>query len=321
MPQNDRFTVVIAEGGVSNPEDLRARFGDRTSIAVGPISTPDEVAALTDGADAIVVALHPLREQHIAALSPSVKVIARMGVGLDTIDVEAARARDIAVIYQPNYATNEVADQAASMALASWRRLGNADHLIRERGWATSAQVGPVHALQDSTLGVLGSGRIGRAVIDRLRPFVARVLAFDAYPDATLDGVEWAPDVASLLEASDLVTLHLPLLESTRHIINAAAIDRMKDGAVLVNVSRGGLVDEQALADALGTGKLGAAGVDVFEQEPLPGASPLRSAPNLLLSPHVAWYSIESGLRLTTWSMEDVIQWLSAGTLRNGSLA
>lgn len=184
-----------------------------------------------------------------------------------------------------------------------------------------STEIGPVHALQDSTLGVLGFGRIGRAVVRRLSPFVARVVVFDAFADRSLDAVEWMNSADELLEVSNLLTLHLPRLESTHHIIDSRAIHLMPDGAVLVNVSRGGLVDEDALAQALTSGKLAGAALDVFETEPLPHESPLRSSPNLLLSPHVAWYSVESSGRLAVWSIQDVVTFLTSGELTNGSWA
>jgi D-3-phosphoglycerate dehydrogenase len=315
------FTIAIAEGALNHLDELRDQFAGAAELRVGSVSAAADVARLTDGADAILVGLQPLRAEHMAALSPTVRIVARAGVGLDTIDVAAARARQVPVVYQPNYATNEVADQAASLALAVWRRLATADRLVRDNGWGTSVQVGPVHALQDATLGVLGSGRIGRAVIQRLRPFVSRVVVFDAYRDETLEDVEWAESVDSLLGTADLVTLHLPLTEQTRNVIDAAAITGMRDGAVLVNVARGGLIDERALAEALVSGKLGGAGLDVFAEEPLPDGSPLRNAPNLLLSPHVAWYSVESSGRLASWSIDDVISHLSDEDLTHGSWA
>jgi D-3-phosphoglycerate dehydrogenase len=321
MTDHRLFRIAIAEGALNDIEGLKSRFAPSAELVFGPVATPGEVATLTADADAILVGLQPLRSAHMAALSDTVRIVARAGVGLDTINVSAASARDVRVVYQPNYATNEVADQAASMALASWRRLEGANHLVRTKGWAPSTEIGPVHALQDCTLGVLGFGRIGRAVVRRLSPFVARVVVFDAFPDLSLDGVEWMDSADTLLGAADLLTLHLPLLESTHHIIDARAIDLMPDGAVLVNVSRGGLVDEDALAQALTTGKLAGAGLDVFETEPLPDDSPLRNAPNLLLSPHVAWYSVESSGRLAIWSIEDVITFLTSGELTNGSWA
>jgi len=290
-------------------------------LRAATLETPAQVAESTVGAAALVVTLQPLRAEHIGALADSVKVIVRAGVGLDTIDLDAARARGIRVVFQPNYATDEVADHAASLALASWRRLASADRGVRSEGWVSAAQVGPVHALHESTLGVIGTGRIGQALIRRLAPFVARVVVFDAFRDDRLEGVEWMDSPDELFARADLLSLHVPLTPETHHLVDAAAIDRMPDGAVIVNVSRGGLVDEAALAAALSSGKIAAAGIDVFEQEPLAGDSPLRDAPNLLLSPHIAWYSIESGVRLATWSVADAIAFSIDGTLEHGAFA
>jgi D-3-phosphoglycerate dehydrogenase len=313
-------TIAFAEGNL-NPADVAAAIAAHGArLQPGSVASPEDAARTTAGADALLVTLQPLRAEHIAALADSVRVIVRAGVGLDTIDVEAARARGITVVYQPTYATNEVADQAASMALASWRRLASGDGLVRTGGWG-AAKVGVIHSLQDSTLGVLGTGRIGRAVIARLRPFVKRIVVFDAFPDPSLEGVEWRDDVRGVLAEANLLTLHLPLLPETRHVIDAEAIAAMPDAAVVVNVSRGGLVDESALAAGLVSGKLAAAALDVFEHEPLEEDSPLRTAPNLILSPHIAWYSVESGSRLTRWSIEDAVAVLAAGAPVNGMLA
>jgi len=290
-------------------------------ITLGPLSSSEDVRRSTEGADALLVTLQPLRKEHIAALSDSVKVIARAGVGLDTIDVTAAAERGIRVVYQPTYAINEVADQAAAMLLASWRRLQLADNYVRTDGWAKASEMGAVRALQDATLGVLGAGRIGRALIKRMAPFVSSVLAWDAEPNDNISGVRWADSAIEVLESSDLITLHLPLMEDTHHLIDAAAIARMQDGVILVNVSRGGLVDENALAQALISGKIAAAGLDVFEHEPLPQQSALREAPNLLLSPHMAWYSVDSSRRLTSWSIEDAVSFIESGEVKNGQLA
>jgi D-3-phosphoglycerate dehydrogenase len=313
--------IAVAQNALDPSDIADAAVTNAVTIRYGSLATLDDVAETTRDAQGLVVTLQPLREQHIAALSESVRVIARAGVGLDSIDVAAAHARGLIVVYQPMYATNEVADQAAAMALASWRRLPTADRLVRGSGWGSFAQLGGVRSLQDSTLGVLGTGRIGRAVIHRLRSFVRRVVVYDPVPDPSLKGVEWADSIESVLALSDLVTLHLPLVETTRHVIDAAAIASMRDGAVLVNVSRGGLIDEAALTSALTSGKIGAAALDVFEQEPLEEDSPLRTAPNLIMTPHLAWYSVESARRLSAWSVEDAVSVLRTGQPRNGLVA
>jgi len=313
--------IAVATHAMVDIPGIIEQYSPKADFVVGSVETPDDLAALTAGADALIVSLHRLTDAHIAALPPSVRIIARAGVGLDTIDVAAARAAGIRVIYQPNYATNEVADHAAALALAAWRRLPATDRLMRAQGWTNVLEIGPIAPLHDSTLGVLGTGRIGRAVIERLRPFVNRVVAFDVVRDESIAGVEWADDVADVLEQADLLTLHMPLIDSTRNIIDAAALARLSDDAVVVNVSRGGLIDETALVEALTAGTLRAAAIDVFETEPLPADSPLHTAPNLLLTPHVAWYSTESGVRMSQWSVLDVLEFLSSGEIEHGSHA
>jgi len=300
--------IAAAQGAFADIAGLENEFAGRAVIRQGPVDSPAEVAALTEGASALAVTLHRMSAEHIAALAPSVKVLARAGVGLDTIDLEAAAAAGVNVVYQPNYATSEVADQAAALALSAWRRTAAADSLMRTKGWASAQEVGTIDALQEATVGVLGVGRIGRAFVDRIRPFVHRVVVHDVRkPEEDLAGVEWCDTLADLLSVSNLLSLHLPLNAQTRGILDAAALAQLPRGAVVINVSRGGLVDEAALTDALISGHLGGAGLDVFEQEPLPAESSLRAAPNLVMSPHLAWYSVSAGKRLASWTFEDAV--------------
>ena len=313
--------IAVAAGSLAGIDELPAKMAGQADIVVGDVSTPEQVAALTQGADGLAVSLQRLTADHIAALAGSVKVIARAGVGLDTIDLDAAAHHNVAVVYQPDYATNEVADQAMALLLAAHRRVVRADRLIREDGWAGSAELGPIPALQDATAGVIGTGRIGRAMIARLTPFVARVLALDTFDSLPADGFTRVPDLATLLRESQVVSLHIPLNTQTRHLIGAAELAAMRPNAVLINVSRGGLIDERALADALRDGQIGGAGLDVFEGEPLPADSPLRSAPNLVLSPHMAWYSSESAPRLADRTITDVMAVIAGQPPRHGNFA
>lgn len=313
--------IAVAEGALADLDRISRDIADEALIHSGDVSTPQAVADLTSGADALIVSLQRLDTARIEALSGSVRSIGRAGVGLDTIDLAAADARGIQVVYQPGYATNEVADHAVSMLLAAQRRLLDADRRIRSNGWFGGHELGPVAALHEATAGVIGTGRIGRAVIDRLRPFVTRVLGYDIDTAASPDGAFAPTDLPTLLRESHLVTLHLPLTGDTRHLIGAAEIAALPPGAVLVNVSRGGLIDEHALAEALHDGRLAGAALDVFETEPLPPDSPLRSAPNLLLSPHMAWYSSESGPRLAEWTITDVLAVLRGNGPEYGRIA
>lgn len=313
--------IAVAAGSLADLDGNVRRWSSSAEIVVGDVQTPVQVAALTVGAAGLIVSLQRLTAEHIAALSESVVVIGRAGVGLDTIDLVAAAARPIAVVYQPDYATNEVADQAMAMLLAAHRRVVQGDRAVRELGWSSGVALGPVAALQDSTAGIIGTGRIGRAMIARLRPFVRQVLAYDSVDIADDLTFSRSSELADVLRRSQVVSLHVPLTADTHHFIGAAELAMLPRGGLLVNVSRGGLIDEAALADALHTGVLGAAALDVFETEPLPANSPLRGAPNLLLSPHVAWYSSQSAPRLAGRTVEDVIAVATGGRPVHGQFA
>ncbi|MGI8701402.1 MAG: C-terminal binding protein [Nocardioidaceae bacterium] len=301
--------IVVARGSLAGLAEAQSRWKSRATFLEADLDSADQVLSATADADGVIVALQRLSAQAIDALGPSVRAIGRAGVGVDAIDLQAARNRDIAVINQPSYATAEVATHAVSMALGVHRRLLKGDAVTRG-GWGVASDVGAIAPLDEATAGVVGAGKIGRAVIDRLRPFVGRLLTFDPALTQEIPGVETVGSVADLLQASDLVTLHTPLLASTRHMIDAKALTVMKEGAILVNVARGGLIDESALAAALHSGHIGGAALDVFEVEPPHSDSPILSAPNVLLSPHVAWYSTSSARRLSMWTAADVVKYL-----------
>lgn len=316
-----RLQIVVAEGAFVDLPAIERQYADRAQFIEAELASPEQVAAATATADGVAVGLHPMRAAHIAAFGPRVRALSRAGVGLDSIDLDAAEEHGLAVIFQPAYATNEVADHAAALALAAWRRIPRADALVRERGWATAQEVGVIGALQDATLGVLGTGRIGRAAIERLRPFVARVVAYDPYPGDELPGVERLGSVDEVLSVADILTLHLPLTSETHHLIDARRLALMRPGSVVVNVSRGGLIDESALAAALHDGTIRAAGIDVFETEPLAAESPLRTAPHAILAPHLAWYSDASGARLAEWTVGDLLDYLESDRISHGAWA
>jgi D-3-phosphoglycerate dehydrogenase len=227
---------------------------------------------------------------------PRWRVIGRYGVGVDTIDIAAATSRGIRVVNVPDYCEEEVATHAAALALASVRRVPQADRLVRAGGWTHWRDLTPMPALSRATLGVIGLGRIGRETIRLLRPFFGDVVAYDPYVDAA-DDVTLAP-LETVLARADVLTLHLPLTSETRHVIDAAALRRMKPTAHVVNVSRGGLIDTVALAAALEAGALAGAALDVLETEPADPADPLLTAPGAIVTNHIAWYSEQSEPRL-----------------------
>jgi D-3-phosphoglycerate dehydrogenase / 2-oxoglutarate reductase len=311
---------VMAVNIFGGPDvETEAAAGRATVRAVEAV-TPDDLARETADADGLIVTTNVLSAEHLAALGPKVRVIGRAGIGLDAIDLEAAAQRGIAVINQPDYATNEVATHAVAMLLALQRELVQADRRAR-RPWGTQEWLSRVAPLETLTLGLVGLGRIGRAVAVRALPLVGRVLAYDPQSPELPEGVAPAASLDELLASSDLVSLHLPLLPETEKLIGPDALAKMRPGALLVNVSRGALLDEEAVAAALTAGTLGGAALDVFAHEPLDESSPLLSAPRTLLSPHVAWYSTASGPRVRRDTVEDMLCYLETGAVRRGRLA
>jgi D-3-phosphoglycerate dehydrogenase len=213
----------------------------------------------------------------------------------------------------------EVAAHAIALLLALQRRLPAVDAFVRA-GWNGAVPLSAVQPLDELVVGVIGCGRIGGEVVEKLLGLVATVLVYDPYAQRIPSGARRVDDLQALLGESDAVTIHTPLDPSTQGLIGSDELALMRSGAILVNVSRGGQVDEHALADALNRGHLGGAGLDVFAEEPLPGDSPLLRCPNTILSPHCASYSERSAWRLAAWTIEDVVTWLETGTVTHGAV-
>lgn len=317
-PATADVVVAMAEGIFGGPAEVGRHFTDVVLRSVD-LSEPALVAERTAGADAVVVTLQPLRAAHVKSLAPSVRVIGRAGVGVDTIDLDAAKEAGITVINQPAYGTIEVASHGVAMMLSLQRRLCPLDAFVRQ-GWSGAPSLAPMKAVDELVVGLVGLGRIGRATAEMLVGLVGRVVAYDPACPPLPPGVERADGMASLLACSDVVSLHVPLTAETQGMVGSEFLSSMMPGALLVNVSRGGLVDEEALATALESGHLGGAALDVFPVEPLPPSSPLLRAPNTLLSPHCASYSERATWRLMTWTLGDSISWVRKRTIEHGNI-
>lgn len=315
-----RVDVVVADPYLGALDHEQSLAGDRAEVRGASLATPADVAAATADADAVVVTTHPMTAAHIAALGPRVRIIGRAGIGLDSIDLEAARARGVAVFHTPDYCVDEVADQTLTSILVLQRRMRDKEAVARSLDWSGRAAI-RLHALEATTVGVIGAGRIGRAVLARLEPFRVERLVHDPFAAGLPAGVSRLDDLDELLERSDIVTIHAPLTPETRHMLSAERIARMRRGAYLVNVSRGPLVDSVALAAALTDGHIAGAAVDVFDPEPPPADHPLRSAPNLLLTPHFAWHSIEAETRVRAQTLEAVLAFVSGRDPVDGRMA
>lgn len=274
--------------------------------------SPKELAALLRGAVAAIVSTDPF-ERSVIDAAPDLRVIARVGVGTDSIDLAAATAAGVVVTTTPGANGETTADHALAMILAALRRIVEHDGSIRRGEWRRGGDMTPWD-LHRTTVGVVGFGEIGQAVARRLRGFSAEVLVSD--PALTSCDDAQLTTLDDLLSRADVVSLHLPLLETTRGILGRAELARMRPDAILVNTSRGGLVDEAALADALEQGRLRGAALDVFGDEPTVPAR-LLDLPNVVLTPHIGGLSVRSIARMTQQATRSVLDVL-AGTVPHG---
>jgi D-3-phosphoglycerate dehydrogenase / 2-oxoglutarate reductase len=252
----------------------------------------DWVIEALDGAHAVIAGLEPYSARVFEAC-PDLRIVSRTGVGYDAVDVDAATARGIVVSTTPGTNHHSVAEAAVALILAAMRRIAFADRQMRTSGWNPR----PYGVeLRDKTVGVVGTGLIGKEVVRRLQGWDVRLLLSDVVQDASLTERYGARYVErdELLRESDAITLHAPLLPSTRHMIDEAALRSMKPTAYLVNTARGPLVDEAALARALAEGRIAGAALDVFEVEPLSPDSPLLGLDNVTLTQHIAGVTRES---------------------------
>lgn len=270
------------------------------------ISHPELIGHCVD-ADIILMCYTPISEELIAA-SQTLKGIVKYGVGIDAIAIDAAINRNIPVVNIPFYAEETVAEGAFAMMMALFKRTTVLDRQMQRDGWAWPEPQWLGRDIAEKTIGIIGLGKIGRSFARMAGPgFRARVLAFDPnVPDTVMEplGIEKIHDLKEMLGQSDVVSLHCVLNEQTRRILGPDEISAMKQGAILINSARGGLVDEDALCQALISGQLGGAGLDVFSKEPLQRhghpMSELFSRDNVILSPHLTFYSEEAMARLET---------------------
>ena len=293
----------------------------RADITVGPddppIPTPQEVVGLIKDADVVyTLPANPVNGDAIRGAA-KLKFIATMGTGYDNIDITAARERNIPVTYAPGILDDTTADGAFALLLAAARRLSEAERYLRAgkyRGWTPFLFTG--RDVHHATLGVVGMGRIGRAISRRARGFDMQILYSDARRNEDAERELGATYVTldELLARSDFVSLHTPLLPETRHLMNAERLRKMKRTAILINSSRGPVVDEHALAEALRDGVIAGAGLDVFEREP--AVDPLLlTLENVVLLPHIASASEETRTKMAVRAAQNILAFLDGTPL------
>lgn len=237
---------------------------------------------------ALLVQWAPITARVLNAAQPELVAIARFGIGIDMIDTAAARDHGVTVDNVPDYCIEEVATHSVALALALWRRLPALDAELRDGQWAATAHAPEIRRLSQSTVGLIGLGRIGSRVAAAFDALGARVIVSDP-----IAGEDPYPRVglAALAAEADLVLLHAPLVPATRHIVGRDLLAQFRRRPIIVNTSRGGLIDTEALVEALTSGQIAGAGLDVFEEEPLAADHPIRTAPNTLITAHAAWAS------------------------------
>lgn len=289
------FKVVVTDLGYPNydseREQVEAIDGE---LFLAECETAEDVTEGTRDADGVLNRAAPVTAAVIDQMARC-KVIARYGIGVDNVDVEAATRKGIVVANVPGYCLEEVSDQALALMLSAWRKVVSHDKAVRKGAWDISFR-DPVYRLKGRTLGLLGLGAIARRLVEKVAGFGFRIIAHDPYVSAEVAselGVELV-DLDTLFVESDLLSLHAPATSETRHIVNKERLGQMKETTVLVNTSRGPLIDETALAEALKAKRIAAAALDVYEQEPPDTNSELFQLDNVIVTDHAAWYSEDS---------------------------
>lgn len=293
--------IVVLDGGTTNPGDLSwAPLEALGRVTVYDSTPADCVVKRAQNAEALIVNRIVLNRAVLDAL-PKLRYIGTLATGYNTIDVRAAREKGVTVCNVPLYCVETVAQLTLALLLALCNRVEQLSAVTRSGGWNDAVEAthttAPILELSGKTLGILGFGNIGRAVAQLGLALGMRVLVHSRTQRALPAGCTWC-GFETLFETADVVSLHCPLTDETRGIVGASVLARMKPTALLINTARGALVDENALADALNSGRLAGAGLDVMAEEPPRPDHPLLTAKNCLITPHIAWASREARLRL-----------------------
>jgi D-3-phosphoglycerate dehydrogenase / 2-oxoglutarate reductase len=279
--------VVITDSDLGEGVEEEVLEAAGHEVRRGAARSPEAIVEAAAGAEALIVQWAPITAEVLAEL-PALRFVSRLGIGVDMVDLEAATACGVAVANTPDYCIDEVVAHTVAFVLAATRGIVPHDRALRAGGWAPIATYPDAARPADRTVAVVGLGRIGSRVATQLQALGYRVLGVDPLA---------------------------PVTAATRHLIDEEALRRMRPGAILVNTCRGGLVDEPALLAALADGRLGGACLDVFEREPLPASSPLRSAERVVLSAHAAWYSPAALAELPRSAAVQVVDFLAGRTV------
>jgi D-3-phosphoglycerate dehydrogenase len=313
-----RHPVVAVSDSVFpnlNPAgEVLSRVGAELLLAEAP--TPQAIMQVARDADALLVTYAKVTAEMIGQMTRC-RIIARFGIGVDNVDIAAATNASIVVTRVPDYCIDEVSDHTMALLLALARKIPFANSRAHRGRWEMPAVV-PIHRLRGSVLGLVGFGKIPQLVAPKAKAFGLRVISYDPFVSAETmkrAGAEKV-DFSELVKVSDHISIHTPLVPETNHLFNADVFRRMKPTAHLINTARGSVVDEEALAQALDEGHLAGAALDVLSQEP-PSTSPLFGRDNVILTPHMSFYSAESLIDLQSKAAEEVVRVLTGEAPRN----
>jgi D-3-phosphoglycerate dehydrogenase / 2-oxoglutarate reductase len=305
-------TVLLTDhvfGGLAHERKTLGEIG--CTLEEAPDTEEATLAALAGDASAVMVCFAQITAPVIeAAAEGGCRIISRYGVGVDNIDVEAATRAGILVTYVPDYCLDEVADHAMALVLSVARRVVAGNQEVTAGGW--KIPYAGIRRLQGRRMALIGVGRIGRKVADRARAFGFEVVGYDPYvEDWSGTGITGAASVEEAVAEADVISLHAPLTDETEHIIDDHVLSLMGHAPVLVNTSRGGLVDTDAVVRALDDGRLSAAALDVTDPEPLPDGHPLRTHEHAIITPHMSFASVEATEELQRRATDEVVRALT----------
>ena len=307
--------IVHLEGNAVNPGDLSwdvlHQFGD---VTIYEQTAPEDAVARIGDAEIVLINKTPITAELLDAC-PNLRLICVQATGYNVVDCDAAKARGVLVCNVPSYGTNAVAQFTFSLLLELCNQVGHHNRMVHDGAWCSCPSFcfwdTPQMELADKTIGIIGFGRIGRAVGKIANAFGMKVLAYNRSQCPEGAAIAQYVDLDTLLQNSDIVSLHCPLTAETTSLINAETIKKMKDGAILLNTARGPLLNEQDVADALESGKLRGAAVDVISREPMVSDNPLLGAPNCIITPHMAWTPVESRQRIIDSTVSSIQGYLN----------
>ncbi|MGV3263782.1 C-terminal binding protein [Cytobacillus pseudoceanisediminis] len=305
------FKVLLTDYEFENlkyEEDVFKESGLDIEFVKAQCKTEDEVAEQAKHADAILNQYAPISRRVIESLE-NAKVISRYGVGVNTIDIDAANEKGITVANVPDYGMEEVSNHALALLLSWARKVTLLNNEVKRGNWDFKACV-PIHRFNNQTVGVLGFGRIPRRFIEKVKPLGFKLAAYDPFVSAEdmASARVKKMELDEIIREADYLSVHVPLIKDTYHLLNADRFSQMKKNAVIINTARGPIIDEKALIEALENGIIAGAALDVAEEEPISIDSPLLHMDNVIITPHSAWYSEEAMVELRQKAAKNIVQ-------------